>query len=459
MVNILVKIPLEGEILNALSPKELDKDYDGAIEDYNRALESNPNESINYFCRARLIYRYENDIRKPDYEGAIKDFSKSIELNPKEWIAYYFRAFVMFHKYKDYKSAIEDCNNTIIHNPEYYLAYILRAQIKDRIKDYRGAIEDYTTALEMEPNNINLFKSRSEIKEKLGDYLGSFEDKRKAMPLDPKDARYYYCEGWIKYYQGNYREAIENFTLALRADSQFTASIIARGVTKIANGKFDEALQDLHIALELNPDCEVALGLGDKLKLWLQSKFNNGETFLVALPLGNNFDQLNFHIDNAKYLYNEGKYQKSFSHLEIVFKTGYFSPAFLEQIGDVKFRLKKYNEACDYYGASIDLGLTDPSNNLNKRTLAKRHMSFFKRTERDIPFKEYDPFSWKTLHSLNQVESAHDCKCIGDARYDLGFYTEAVEFYSKALELEPDYSDAIKARERAEEKLNDHPGA
>ena len=63
------------------------EDYQGAIAEYNKAIEINPNHADAYYFRglakrSRLV---------EDYRGAIADFNKSIEIDPNHADAYYFR--------------------------------------------------------------------------------------------------------------------------------------------------------------------------------------------------------------------------------------------------------------------------------------------------------------------------------------------------------------------------------
>ena len=76
------------------------KNYIGAIEDYNKAIEINP-----------YSYAYGNrgdakDILE-DYKGAMADYTKSIELSPDNMNAYFNRGNV-FMKKEDFSEAHKD---------------------------------------------------------------------------------------------------------------------------------------------------------------------------------------------------------------------------------------------------------------------------------------------------------------------------------------------------------------
>lgn len=73
------------EYYNIANNKSDSKDYQGAIENYTKAIDLNPNYSIAY------VNRGDSKIKIQDYKGAIADFSKAIELNPKNSDAYYNR--------------------------------------------------------------------------------------------------------------------------------------------------------------------------------------------------------------------------------------------------------------------------------------------------------------------------------------------------------------------------------
>lgn len=62
-----------------------EKDYTGAIADFSKAIELDPENKYAYYSRGTAKYELE------DYIGAIADYSKAIEITPKNASAYYYR--------------------------------------------------------------------------------------------------------------------------------------------------------------------------------------------------------------------------------------------------------------------------------------------------------------------------------------------------------------------------------
>ena len=63
------------------------KDYNGAIADYTKAIELNPNYANAYYNRGISKHNLK------DYNGAISDYNKAIEIDPNYANAYYNRGF------------------------------------------------------------------------------------------------------------------------------------------------------------------------------------------------------------------------------------------------------------------------------------------------------------------------------------------------------------------------------
>lgn len=102
-----------------------------------------------------------------DYRGAIQDFSKAIELNPNNAYAYMRRGFVKI-KLVDQRGAIQDFNKAVELSPSNSIFYTARAASKTLLEDHSGAIQDCDEAIELNPSNAETFMIRGISKIELG---------------------------------------------------------------------------------------------------------------------------------------------------------------------------------------------------------------------------------------------------------------------------------------------------
>jgi tetratricopeptide (TPR) repeat protein len=81
------------------------KDYGKAIIFCTKSLFWNPNSADTYSLRGRAKSKL------LDYSGALLDFNKTIEINPNKY--YYLSRTTTKFMLKDYNGAIEDCNKIL----------------------------------------------------------------------------------------------------------------------------------------------------------------------------------------------------------------------------------------------------------------------------------------------------------------------------------------------------------
>ncbi|MDA0889486.1 MAG: tetratricopeptide repeat protein [Bacteroidetes bacterium] len=90
---------------------------------------------------------YDKDDLK-DYSGAIADYTKAIELDPNFAYAYYNRGNSK-KNLKDYSGAIADYTKAIELNPNYAYAYVNRGISKEDLGDLNGACADWKKAAKL----------------------------------------------------------------------------------------------------------------------------------------------------------------------------------------------------------------------------------------------------------------------------------------------------------------------
>ena len=158
-------------------------DYSGAISDYTKAIDLDPNYADAYFKRGYIRY-----FLGDEFDHAIADFTIFIELVPNNIIstyiarAYYYRALSKFElDREDVSGAIADLTKAIELQPDYRDAYFHRGYIKEGLNDYTGSISDFTKAIEFSLFlDANLYYRRGLSKEQFGDLNGACIDWKKA---------------------------------------------------------------------------------------------------------------------------------------------------------------------------------------------------------------------------------------------------------------------------------------
>jgi tetratricopeptide (TPR) repeat protein len=115
------------------------KDFEGAIEEYSKAIKADKNLRDGYFNRGVC------ELGLKDFKSAKKDFDKTIELDPKFVKAFYSRATVYVSQEK-YVEALPDLDKTIELDQTLPNALNLRGQIRAQTGNKKGACEDFNKA-------------------------------------------------------------------------------------------------------------------------------------------------------------------------------------------------------------------------------------------------------------------------------------------------------------------------
>lgn len=163
--------------------------YQGAVDDYTKAIEINPQDETAYLTRG-VAKRNLND-----RQGAIADFTMAIEINPRFVLAYFNRGedrFVL----GDLRGAMTDFDNAIEIDPQFEDAYYYRASAKTRLGDHQGAIADWTKVIETYPQSGLdglAYRNRGVDKAWIEDHEGACVDWKEAASLGDEDAA-----GWVK---------------------------------------------------------------------------------------------------------------------------------------------------------------------------------------------------------------------------------------------------------------------
>lgn len=154
--------------------------YLEALNDFNKAIVINPDaESFNRRANTKC--------RLKDYKGAFEDYNAAIDSDTNNYVSYLNRGYLKY-ELKDYKSAIEDYNKSLAIKPDYALAYYNRGQAKGKLGNLQGEINDYTMAIEFKPDYENAYIERGMAKYEIGDRSGGCRDLNQAVKLGSDQA-------------------------------------------------------------------------------------------------------------------------------------------------------------------------------------------------------------------------------------------------------------------------------
>ncbi|GCA72568.1 TPR repeat-containing protein YrrB [Microcystis aeruginosa NIES-2519] len=221
--------------------------YELALDDYNQAIELNPNHANAYNNRGNLY----QDLQK--YELALDDFNKAIEINPNFAILYYNRGNLYINQQK-YDLALSDYDKAIEINPNYAEAYVNRGVLYDDQRKYELALADYSKAIDINPNLAEAYVNRGLLYKDLQKYDLALSDYSKAIDINPNLAEAYVNRGVLYRLQEKYDLALADYSKAIDINPKFAGTYYNRGVLYRLQEKYDLALADWNKAIEINPN-------------------------------------------------------------------------------------------------------------------------------------------------------------------------------------------------------------
>lgn len=275
--------------------KAKQKDYAGAIEQFNQAIQLNPDWDAAYLQRGLAYYNSGAILQ------AVFDYDEAIKRDQENGKTYYFRALAKL-TLKNLAGALEDVEKAIEQNFDDATAYDLRGivyrkqgNIQDAIANFKKAAELYLAQKDKEnarlclekikqlqPKSVPDLNPNPEIsqltpivstedyfmqlldKAEQGDTNAAIADLNWILKVDPRDAQAYCCRGIVLCKIGNYREAIADFNQALRLDFQDPIIYRNRGKARSEIGDHQGGLADLNQALKMqSEDILVYIGRGN----------------------------------------------------------------------------------------------------------------------------------------------------------------------------------------------------
>ncbi len=206
---------------------------------------------IEKYPETGIAYNNRGNVRRDqnDFQGALEDYNKAIELNYSD--AYNNRG-ILRNKMNDYKNAVEDFNRALRGTSDREKAYYNRGIAKLNLEDFSGAVEDFSKAIEINPQYSDAYNNRGFVKyEKLSDFAGAVNDFDVAISLTPADPDIYYNRANAKMLAGNHESAIMDYDSALQIKPDYREAYFNKAIALLKLEKVVPACQNWNKALEL----------------------------------------------------------------------------------------------------------------------------------------------------------------------------------------------------------------
>ena len=244
--------------------KNINKDYDGAVGDFARVIELDPESYMGYFAKGAI------EVRNGKYKQGIVDLTRAIELKSDYSNAYYDRGQAYFFRgQKDL--ALADWSRAIEISPNRTTGYFSRGDLYLTEGKLDLALKDFSRHIELSPQDLPVYCARAMLYSKMGLIDLALADANKSAELQPNNSYVYYMRGEINYGHGRYNNGIADYSRAIELYPKFTEAYAGRAVCYGLLNKLDEAIVDCNRALELDPALAYAyttrgatyLGKGD----------------------------------------------------------------------------------------------------------------------------------------------------------------------------------------------------
>jgi tetratricopeptide (TPR) repeat protein len=226
-------------------------DPDGAVTDFSKVLEIDSRSAIAYNNRA-IIYTQIGELG-----AAITDFKKAIELQP-DFVSVYNNLGNAYCQMNQYSSAIDNYSKAIEIDPDFAVAYSNRANIYRAEGDIGAAIQDYDRAISLDPNLVIGYYNRGICYRQIGNHQAAIDNYTQTLALDRQYFYAYYHRGNARKYLGDKRGAIADYTQTICYEPNHLHAYYNRAITRSEIGDVQGAMEDLERAIELSPTFALA---------------------------------------------------------------------------------------------------------------------------------------------------------------------------------------------------------
>lgn len=320
--------------------KLLIRDYEAALKELDKVINSNPNNPIHYNNRGLVLYS------QGKYNEALKEFNNAMKLNPKE-ATYYSNIGLVYLAKREYEKALEEFEEAVKLNNKTPYYHYNKGNALLKLSRYREALEEYIKAIELDPDTPAYHEGKGNALLMLGNYEAAIEEYNIAISQNPFNPIYHFSKGYALYLLRRFDEAIKEYNIAIRLDPNNSLYYCHKGNALRDMGNYKQAIKEYDIAIKLNPNDPAYYNeKGVTLLYW--SKYNEAiKEFDKAIRLDPNIS--GYYYNKALVLFFSFKYQEALAVIDQAIRLNPNDPNYHYIKGFILEELGKYSEALEEY--------------------------------------------------------------------------------------------------------------
>lgn len=282
-----------------------------AAEDYKRATVFSPKEKEYYYNAGRLFFDIEKYAdadamlkvaieRDKEFQEAIeiriktllklKNFQEGLNvaelgLNIKRTALSLYNRAVMYDSLKNYTAAEKDYKESKYFDSKFIPAYVGLALVQVKLNKADDALAVCETALTKDANNKDIFNARSQVYAKKGEFQNAVNDVTKVTIAEPQNINAFCLRG--TYYQklGQWQNAANDFGKCISMDPKFSPAYAGRAYSFEQANNYAAAIKDYESILTREPSETVKQLLKTaKEKLYEQNRESNKPEIALTNP-------------------------------------------------------------------------------------------------------------------------------------------------------------------------------
>lgn len=183
-------------------------------------------------------------VKLKEYDKAMEDFNRSIELYDGYTDAYNNRG-LLYMELREYEKALFDFKKVIDLDPDHLEAYVNLANIYYGKGDYDRAISFYNRALEKDPYFAQAYNGRGNAYLEKGYLNKALEDYNRSININPDYTEAYNNRGILYSLTEKQDKAIKDFTKAIAISPDYINAYYNRAISYFKKGEPEKGKKDI----------------------------------------------------------------------------------------------------------------------------------------------------------------------------------------------------------------------